>query len=31
MTVYTPSEKAIELLGLLSTSEGLFIWNPEQK
>ena len=28
MTVYNPSEEAIELLGSLATSEGLFIWKP---
>lgn len=30
MTVYNPSEETIELLGSLATSEGLFIWSPEQ-
>ena len=30
MTIYNPSEETIELLGSLATSEGLFIWSPEQ-
>ena len=30
MTVYNPSKETIELLGSLATSEGLFIWSPEQ-
>ena len=30
MTIYNPSEETIELLGSLTTSEGLFIWSPEQ-
>jgi hypothetical protein len=29
MTVYNPAKEAIELLGSLATSEGLFIWSPE--
>ena len=29
-TIYNPSEETIELLGSLATSEGLFIWSPEQ-
>ena len=31
MTVYNPSKEILELLGSLASSEGLFIWNPEQK
>jgi len=30
MTIYNPSEETIELLASLATSEGLFIWSPEQ-
>ncbi len=30
MTIFNPSEETIELLGSLATSEGLFIWSPEQ-
>ena len=28
MTVYHPSEEILDLLGLLSVSEGLFLWKP---
>ena len=31
ITVYHPSEEAIELLSSLAASEGLFAWKPEQK
>lgn len=30
MTIYNPSEETLELLAPLVTSEGLFIWKPEQ-
>ena len=28
MTIYHPTEEAIELLSSLASSEGLFVWNP---
>ena len=28
MTIYQPTEDALELLGQLASSEGLFIWKP---
>lgn len=31
MTVYNPNEETQELLSALATSEGLFLWKPEQK
>ena len=30
MTIYNPNEETLELLAPLVTSEGLFIWKPEQ-
>ena len=31
MTVYNPTEEAIEMIGSLAVSEGLFIWKPNNK
>ena len=31
MTVYNPNEETLELLSALATSEGFFLWKPEQK
>lgn len=29
MTVYNPSEETLDLLGVLASSEGLFVWKPK--
>lgn len=31
MTLYNPSEELLELVSLLASSEGLFVWKPDSR